>query len=406
MDVFEKFKANKGPIGNLQNLVEGKCAFPKFSEKIANVIKFNNNRVVCWSYNNYLGIAGSKEIHEIDSYAQNKWGMTYPMGSRMMTGDTYLHEQFETEFAKFVKKESALILNFGYQGMLSIVDALLDKNDVVISDAQCHACIIDGIRLHKGKQYIFEHNNILDLEQQLILAEKHIETSKGGILVITEGVFSMSGEQGKLKEIAKLKNNYNFRFLVDDAHGFGIMGDNGAGTISEQNVATDVDLYFTTFTKSMASFGAVICGDAYLIDYFKYNLRSQVFSKSLPAPVVYGLIERLKIIKKVNSNRKKLFKITTELQSKLIERRLISTETKSPITPVLLKMSSKKALKLQAELVRLFGIYCSVILYPVVPKNTVIFRLTPTSLHTSNDVKQTLLAFDSLFSKYTKEDEN
>ncbi|TMM31986.1 pyridoxal phosphate-dependent aminotransferase family protein [Polaribacter aestuariivivens] len=402
MDVFNKFKISKGPIGDFQKIVEGKCAFPKFSGTISNKIKFNNEKVITWSYNNYLGIAGSKELKMIDTNSQKKWGMTFPMGSRMMTGDTLLHEKFENNFAKFVNKESALLLNFGYQGMLSIIDTLLDKNDVVISDEQCHACIIDGIRLHKGKHFIFKHNDISDLEEKLILATKHINISKGGILVITEGVFSMSGAQGKLKEICKLKTKYNFRFLVDDAHGFGVLGINGSGTLSEQKIQNKVDLYFTTFTKSMASFGAVIAGESYLINYFKYNLRSQIFSKSLPMPVVNGLIERLKIIRKANSNRLRLFKITAELQHELLKRKLISKNIKSPITPVVLKMSSKKAMELQAEMVRDYKIYCSIIIYPVVPKNTVIFRLTPTSLHTSNDIEKTLLAFDILFPKYVQ----
>lgn len=400
MDLFKKFKISNGPIGNLQNLVEGKCAFPKFSNKISNRINFNNKEVICWSYNDYLGIANSKKLRKIDNYSQKKWGITYPMGSRMMSGDTVLHDKFEIEFAEFINKEKALLLNFGYQGMISILDTLLEKNDVVISDIQCHACVIDGIRLHKGKHYIFNHNDISDLEEKLIIAEKQIKKSKGGILVITEGVFSMSGSQGKIKELTKLKSKYTFRLLVDDAHGFGVLGKNGAGTLSEQNVETDVDLYFTTFTKSMASFGAVIAGKSYLINYFKYNLRSQVFSKSLPMPIVYGLIERLKIIKQASKKREKLFKITEELQLGLRNRKLISNNIESPITPVILNMSTKKALRLQQELVTSFGVFCSIILYPVVPKNTVIFRITPTSLHTFKDVEKTLFSFDALFPKY------
>lgn len=400
MDIFDKFKISQGPIGNLKKLVEGKCAFPKFSGQISNRIKFNGKDVICWSYNDYLGIANSKKLHKIDTFSQKKWGITYPMGSRMMSGDTVLHHQFENDFARFVNKESSLLLNFGYQGMVSILDTLLAKNDVVISDIQCHACVIDGIRLHKGKHFTFKHNNISDLEDKLILAQEYTKKSKGGVLVITEGVFSMSGTQGKLKEIAKLKSKYHFRFLVDDAHGFGVLGKNGSGTLSEQNINKDVDLYFTTFTKSMASFGAVIAGKSYLIDYFKYNLRSQVFSKSLPMPIVYGLIERLKIIRKANEKRKKLFNITKEIQLGLKKRLLISNNIQSPITPVKLKMSTENALKLQQELTVSFGVYCSIILYPVIPKNTVIFRITPTSLHTLDDVEQTLFSFDVLFPKY------
>ncbi|MBC8753356.1 aminotransferase class I/II-fold pyridoxal phosphate-dependent enzyme [Kordia sp. YSTF-M3] len=401
MDIFERIQQNNGPIGELQNIIEGNFAFPKFEGEISNHIFFKDKKLVCWSYNNYLGLASSKEIDEIDAHAQKKWGMTYPMGSRMMTGDTFLHDEFENNIADFIQMEKALLLNFGYQGMLSVVDALLSPNDVVISDEQCHACIIDGIRLHRGKKLIFKHNNIQNLEQQLKAAEEITQKTKGGILVITEGVFSMSGAQGKLKEICDLKAKYDFRLLVDDAHGFGDMGQ-GNGTVCAHGLENKVDLYFTTFTKSMASFGAIIAGKKEVINYFKYNLRSQLFSKSLPMPIVYGLNERLKIVIKAHDNRKKLFEITALLQDGLKKRKLLSSSVNSYITPVYFNIKLDDVFSLQKELVHNHGVYCSVIIHPVVPKGVVIFRLTPTSLHTKEDVDRTLKSFDTVFKKYMR----
>jgi len=401
VDIFERIQQDKGPIGKFQNIVEGKFAFPKLSGAISNHICFNNQKVICWSYNNYLGLANSKEIYEIDAFSQSKWGMTYPMGSRMMTGDTCLHDEFESNIADFVKMESALLLNFGYQGMFSVIDSLLMPNDVVISDAQCHACTIDGIRLHRGEKLIFEHNDIESLEQQLKKAEEITQSTKGGILVVTEGVFSMSGAQAKLKEICALKSRYNFRLLVDDAHGFGVLGKHGNGTVCEYDLEEEVDLYFTTFTKSMASFGAVIAGKKEIINYFKYNLRSQIFSKSLPMPVVYGLNERLKILIKADENRKSLFEITNLLQEGLKQRNLLSDEVNSCITPVYFNIKLEDVFKFQKELVYRHGVFCSIVVYPVVPKGKVIFRITPTSLHTKEDVFHTLQSFDIVFEKHS-----
>ncbi len=402
MDIFERIQLDNGPIGRLQNNIEGKFVFPKFEGKISNRVSFNNKELICWSYNNYLGLAGSDEINQIDTFAQQKWGLTYPMGSRMMTGDTTLHDTFENNIAAFVQMEKALLLNFGYQGMLSVIDALLSPNDVVISDAQCHACTIDGIRLHRGEKLIFKHNDIEDLEQNLKIAQEIVQKTKGGILVITEGIFSMSGEQGKLKEICALKTRYDFRFLVDDAHGFGVMGSNGNGTVCAEGLEEDVDLYFTTFTKSMASFGAIIAGKKEIINYFKYNLRSQIFSKSLPMPVVYGLNERLKMIKNATDSRQKIFEITALLQDGLRERKLLSHKVNSYITPVYFHIDLEDVLAIQTELVYVHGVYCSIVIYPVVPEGDVIFRLTPTSLHTKEDVHHTLDSFDKAFTKYIK----
>ncbi|WP_298512093.1 aminotransferase class I/II-fold pyridoxal phosphate-dependent enzyme [uncultured Kordia sp.] len=400
MDIFERIQHHNGPIGKLQHLIEGDFAFPKLEGKISNHIFFKNKELICWSYNNYLGLAGSKEVDKIDAFAQKKWGITYPMGSRMMTGDTLLHDEFEQNIADFVHMEKALLLNFGYQGMVSIVDALLSPKDIVISDEQCHACTIDGIRLHRGEKLIFKHNDIQSLKEQLQIATKHTKKTKGGILVITEGVFSMSGAQGKLKEICDLKETYNFRLLVDDAHGFGVLGPKGNGTVCEHNLEDKVDLYFTTFTKSMASFGAIIAGKKEVINYFKYNLRSQMFSKSLPMPIVYGLNERLKIIAKATHQREKLFSITKLLQQGLQERNLLSDHVDSHITPIYFKIQMEDVFHLQRELVHNFGVYCSVIIYPVVPKGTVIFRLTPTCLHTEADVRHTLASYDKVFQKH------
>jgi len=399
MDVFERIQNHNGPIGALQDIIEGDFAFPKFEGKISNHIFFKNKELICWSYNNYLGLAGSKEIDEIDTFAQKKWGITYPMGSRMMTGDTVLHDEFEHNMAEFVKMEKALLLNFGYQGMVSLVDALLSPNDIVISDEQCHACTIDGIRLHRGKKLIYKHNDIHSLTEQIQIAQELIQKTNGGIRVITEGIFSMSGAQGKLKEICDLKKEYDFRLLVDDAHGFGVLGPNGSGTVCEHNLEDKVDLYFTTFTKSMASFGAIIAGKKEVINYFKYNLRSQMFSKSLPMPIVYGLNERLKIIQKADNRREKLFAVTNQLQHGLQERNLLVKHVDSHITPVYFNIKMEEIFHLQRELVHNFGVYCSVIIYPVVPKGVVIFRLTPTCLHTKEDVQYTLEAYDMVFQK-------
>ena len=402
MDIFKRIQGNNGPIGELQHIIEGDFAFPKLEGKISNHISFNNKKLICWSYNNYLGLANSTEVNEIDAFAQQKWGMTYPMGSRMMTGDTFLHDTFENNIAEFIRMEKALLLNFGYQGMLSVIDSLLSPNDVVISDEQCHACIIDGIRLHRGKRFIFEHNDIQSLAQKLKIAQEITQKTNGGILVVTEGVFSMSGAQGKLKEICALKATYNFRLLVDDAHGFGVMGPHGNGTVCALGLEDEVDLYFATFTKSMSSFGAIIAGKKEIINYFKYNLRSQMFSKSLPMPVVFGLNERLKIVKKAHNNRKKLFEITDLLQEGLKQRNLLSSNVTSHITPVYFNTELENVLSFQKELVHRHGVYCSVIIYPVVPKGVVIFRLTPTSLHTKEDVEHTLKSYDTVFKKYIK----
>ncbi|WP_299255337.1 pyridoxal phosphate-dependent aminotransferase family protein [uncultured Aquimarina sp.] len=402
MDIFDRIQQHNGPIGRFQSEIEGEFAFPKFKGKISNRIVFDNKELICWSYNNYLGLAGSDEINEIDAFAQKEWGMTYPMGSRMMTGDTALHDQFENHIAAFINMEKALLLNFGYQGMISVIDSLLSPNDVVISDAQCHACIIDGIRLHRGEKLIYEHNNIENLEQKLRIAEEIVKKTEGGILVITEGVFSMSGEQGKLKGICALKSKYNFRFLVDDAHGFGVMGPHGNGTVCAEGLEEKVDLYFTTFTKSMASFGAIIAGKKEIVNYFKYNLRSQIFSKSLPMPVVYGLNKRLEIIKNATNNRAKLFQITTILQEGLRKRKLLSNKVNTYITPVYFTIKLEDILAILHELIYIRGVYCSIVTYPVVPKGVVIFRLTPTSLHTIEDVHRTLEAFDVVFEKYIK----
>lgn len=401
-DIFKRIQCNNGPVGKLQDVIEGKFAFPKFEGKISNQVFFNDKKMISWSYNNYLGLAGSDVINEIDAFGQKKWGMTYPMGSRMMTGDTSLHDQLESDIATFINMEKALLLNFGYQGMLSVIDSLLSPVDVVISDSQCHACVIDGIRLHRGERLIYEHNDINSLEEELKKAQEIVQKTKGGILVITEGIFSMSGAQGKLKEICSLKSSYSFRLLVDDAHGFGAMGAKGNGTVCAHGLEQEVDLYFTTFTKSMASFGAIIAGKKEIINYFKYNLRSQMFSKSLPMPVVYGLHKRLEIIKKSENSRNKLFEITALLQDGLKKRNLIADTVDSYITPIHFNIKLDTVLKIQEELVYNCGVFCSVIFYPVVPKDCVIFRLTPTSLHTEEDVNHTLESFDTIFKKYIR----
>src|SRR6202007_2886779 len=237
------------------------------------------------------------------------------MGARMMSGNSIHHEELENDLAEFVGKEDAYLLNYGYQGMVSIIDTLVDRNDVIVYDAESHACIIDGVRLHMGKRFVYQHNDIESCEKQLERATRLAEQTGGGILVITEGVFGMSGAQGKLKEIIKLKDKYKFRLLIDDAHGFGTMGKTGAGTHEEQDCIDGVDVYFGTFAKSMAGIGAFVAGDKDVIDYLRYNMRSQIFAKALPMPMVLGLKKRLELLRSRPELRENLWKIANQLHS-------------------------------------------------------------------------------------------
>jgi len=388
-----------GPIGQHQKWSHGYFSFPKLEGEIAPHMNFRGKELLVWSLNNYLGLANHPEVRKADEQGAADFGMAYPMGARMMSGNSKYHEQLEQELAAFVGKPDAFLLNFGYQGMVSIIDALLDRNDVVVYDGESHACIVDGLRLHMGKRFVYKHNNIEDCRKQLERATKLAETTGGGILVITEGVFGMSGAQGKLKEIIDLKKDFNFRLLIDDAHGFGTMGPTGAGTHEAQNCIEGVDVYFATFAKSMAGIGAFVASTEELTNYFRYNMRSQTFAKALPMPMVIGLLKRLELLKNNPELREKLWKVATTLQNGLKERGFDIGVTDTVVTPVFLKGELLEATALTMDLRENYGIFCSIVVYPVIPKGMIELRLIPTAVHTMEDVQRTLDAFSEVSEK-------
>jgi glycine C-acetyltransferase len=395
-DLFEKIYKDKGPLGKWASQAEGYFVFPKLEGHISNRMKFQGKDVITWSINDYLGLANHPDVREVYAKASQEFGSAYPMGARMMSGHTALHEQLQQELAKFVNKEAAYVLNFGYQGIMSTIDALVGKDDVIVYDVDAHACIIDGVRLHMGKRFTYKHNDVESLEKNLERATKMAEQTGGGILVISEGVFGMRGEQGKLKEIAALKNKFNFRFLVDDAHGFGTLGPTGAGAGEEQGVQDEIDVYFATFAKSMASTGAFIAADKEIIDFLKYNLRSQMFAKSLQMQLVKGALKRLDMIKTMPELKQNLWKIVNALQTGLKERGFDIGTTQSCVTPVYLKGSIPEAMALVKDLRENHGIFCSIVVYPVIPKGLILLRMIPTAMHTLKDVEETLYAFSSI----------
>ena len=395
-DLFQRIVNNKGPLGKWASIAEGYFVFPKLEGPISNRMKFNGKEVITWSVNDYLGLANNPEVRAIDSEAANKFGSAHPMGARMMSGHTELHEKLEKILAELVNKESSYVLNFGYQGILSTIDTLVSKNDVIVYDTDSHACIIDGVRLHLGKRFTYKHNDIESLEKNLIRASKVASNSDGGILVISEGVFGLRGEQGKLKEIVKLKDKYKFRFLVDDAHGFGTLGKNGSGTGNEQGIQNEIDVYFATFAKSIASTGAFIAGNKEVIEFLKYNMRSQMFAKSLQSVLVYGIIKRIEMMKSKPEFKRKLWENVLTLQEGLKNRGFDIGNTQSCVTPVYLKGSIPEAMVLVKDLRENFGIFCSIVVYPVIPKGLILLRLIPTSSHTIKDIEVTLDAFSSI----------
>ncbi|GAB3017859.1 aminotransferase class I/II-fold pyridoxal phosphate-dependent enzyme [Niabella terrae] len=395
-DIFDRLLQNYGPIGQHRERAHGYFAFPKLEGPISSRMNFRGKDMIVWSLNNYLGLANHPDVIKADADATAEYGLAYPMGSRMMSGNTNLHEQLEVELAAFVDKEDAILLNFGYQGMASLIDVICSRHDVIVYDAESHACIIDGLRMHAGHRYVFKHNDIEDLEKQLQRASALIEKQKGGgILVISEGVFGMAGDQGKLKEIAALKGDYEFRLLVDDAHGFGTLGKTGAGAGEEQGIQDQIDLYFSTFAKSMASIGAFIAGDSKIIDYIRYNIRSQIFAKSLPMPLVIGNLKRLELLKKQPQLKEKLWENALKLQNGLKERGFDIGHTNSVVTPVYMKGGVEEATAMVMDLRENYRIFCSIVVYPVIPKGHIIYRLIPTSVHTDEDIKTTLDAFSA-----------
>ena len=395
-DLFERIYNDKGPLGKWASIAEGYFAFPKLEGAISNRMKFQGKEVITWSVNDYLGLANHPEVRKVDAEAALKYGSAYPMGARLMSGHTDLHEKLQDELAEFVNKESAYLLNFGYQGIMSTIDSLVSKNDIIVYDVDSHACIIDGVRLHMGKRFTYKHNDIESLEKNLGRATKMAETTGEGILVISEGVFGMRGEQGKLKEIVALKEKFNFRLLVDDAHGFGTLGKTGAGAGEEQGVQDEIDVYFATFAKSLASTGAFIAADKEVIDFLKYNLRSQVFAKSLQMQLVVGALKRLELIKTKPEIKQKLWDNVHELQSGLREKGFDLGSTQSCVTPVYLNGTVPEAFALVKDLRENYGIFCSTVIYPVIPKGLILLRLIPTASHNSNDIQETLEAFSSI----------
>lgn len=392
-DIFEKLNERMGPLGMHADEAHGYFTFPKLEGPIAPRMNFRGVEKLTWSLNNYLGLANHPEVIKADTEAAAKFGMAYPMGARMMSGNSDYHEQLEAELAAFIQKPEVILLNFGYQGVLSAIDALVDRHDVIVYDAEAHACIIDGLRLHIGKRFVYTHNNMESLEKQLVRATKLAETTGGGILVITEGVFGMSGSQGKLKEIVDLKARYNFRLFVDDAHGFGTMGATGAGTGEAQNCMDGIDIYFSTFAKSMAGIGAFIGSKPQVIRFLNYNMRSQIYAKSLPMPMVIGALKRLELIRSQPQLKDQLWTVVHALQNGLREAGFDIGITTTPVTPVLLNGSIPEATHLTLDLRENHHIFCSIVVYPVVPKGIIMLRLIPTAMHTLEDVKYTINAF-------------
>jgi glycine C-acetyltransferase len=399
-DIFEKLLRNQGPLGQHRKKAHGYFAFPKLVGEIGNRMIFRGKEKIVWSLNNYLGLANHPEVRKADADAAAQYGLALPMGARMMSGNSDLHEQLEAELAAFEGKEDAFLLNYGYQGMVSLIDVLVSRHDVIIYDAESHACIIDGVRLHPGHRYVFKHNDVDDCEKQLQRATALLEKQgTGGILLITEGVFGMAGDQGRLKEIAALKERYEFRLLVDDAHGFGTLGKTGAGAGEEQGIQEQIDIYFSTFAKSMASIGAFVTGDKAVIDYIRYNIRSQIFAKSLPMPFVVGNLKRLELLRNHPELRDKLWENARKLQNGLREKGFDIGNTDSVVTPVYMKGGVEEATMMVTDLRENYNIFCSIVVYPVIPKGHIIYRLIPTAVHTDEDIQLTLQAFEETKAK-------
>lgn len=409
MDIFDKLRKDRGPLGKWSDVAHGYMMFPKLEGEIGPKMTFRGKERITWSLNNYLGLANHPEVRKIDAEASAQFGLAYPMGSRMMSGNSDYHEQLERELSAFEMKEDTFLLNYGYQGIMSVIDAICSRHDVIVYDAESHACIIDGVRLHQGKRFVFRHNDIENCEVQLKRATEMVQGTPGGILVITEGVFGMGGDQGKLKEIVDLKEKYNFRLLVDDAHGFGTMGETGAGTGEAQGCQDGIDLYFSTFAKSMASIGAFISGEKEVIWYLRYNLRSQIYAKSLPMPIVIGNLKRLELLRSKPELKAKLWDNVNKLQDGFRSRGFDLGNTNSPVTPVFLQVSIPETINLVVDLRENHGIFCSAVTYPVIPKGMLMLRIIPTSSHTDDDIQKTLDAFSAIREKinsgaYLKED--
>jgi len=399
LDIFEKLKNNRGPLGQHSKESHGYFSFPKLEGEISNKMIFRGKEVLVWSINNYIGLSNHPEVRKADTEAAAAWGMGYPMGARMMSGESKYHEQLESELSDFMQKEASYLLNYGYQGCMSTIEAMVDRHDVIVYDSESHACMVDGVRLHQGKRFVYMHNDMESLEKQLQRAEKLIEGTNGGILVVTEGVFGMAGDQGDLKAIVALKKKYQFRLFVDDAHGFGTMGATGMGTGEAQGVQDEIDVYFGTFAKSMATIGAFISGPTEIIDCLRYNMRSQIFAKSLPMPIVVGALKRLELLRTKPELREKLWTIANALQSGLKQAGFNIGRTNSAVTPVFLTGTLGEATNVTLDLRENHGIFCSIVVYPVVPKDVIMLRLIPTAVHTLEDVSYTIETFKKVNEK-------
>jgi glycine C-acetyltransferase len=399
-DIFERLINNYGPLGQHRERAHGYFAFPKLDGEIGSKMKFRGQEMIVWSLNNYLGLANHPEVRKADADGAAQYGLALPMGARMMSGNSDLHEQLEKELAEFVHKEDSILMNYGYQGIMSAIDAICGRHDVVVYDAECHACIIDGLRMIPGHRFVFKHNDVEDCEKQLHRAQALVDKQQlGGVLVITEGVFGMAGDQGCIKEIAALKKKVPFRLLVDDAHGFGTLGETGAGAGEAQGCQDEIDLYFSTFAKSMASIGAFMAGPKNIIDYIRYNIRSQIFAKSLPMPYVVGNLKRLELLRSTPSLKANLWKNALALQNGLKERGFDIGKTDSVVTPVYMKGGVEEATAMVMDIRENYKIFCSIVVYPVIPKGHIIYRLIPTAVHTQEEIDYTLKAFSETKAK-------
>ncbi len=401
LDIFDKIRDNRGPLGKHSKTSHGYFTFPKLEGPIANKMIFRGKEVLTWSINNYCGLANHPEVRKADADAAAEWGLGYPMGARMMSGQTEVHEKLELDLATFMEKEDAYLLNFGYQGFMSTIDALVDRKDVIVYDSECHACLVDGVRLHQGKRFVYNHNDMQSCEKQLERATKWAENTGGGILLITEGVFGMAGDQGKLREIVALRKDkgFDFRLMVDDAHGFGTLGERGQGAGEEQGVQGEIDILLGTFAKSMASIGAFVCSTEDVIDYLRYNMRSQIFAKSLPMPLAIGALKRLEMLRTQPEHKANLWKIASALKKGLLDAGFDLGESNSAVTPVMLSGTLAEATNITFDLRENYSIFCSIVVYPVVPKDMILLRLIPTAVHTLEDVEYTVETFKKVLAK-------
>lgn len=402
MDIFEKIKKNPGPLGRYSDKAHGYFMFPKLEGEMASHMKFGGKKVLVWSLNNYLGLGNLPDVRKADEDGAREWGMAMPMGARMMTGQTKYHEQLERQLADFVGKEDSYVLNYGYQGVMSVIDALVDRNDVIVYDSEAHACIIDGARLHMGKRFVYPHNDMEKLEKQLQRATKYVEKTGGGIILISEGVYGMSGDLANLKAMADFKKKYDFRLVIDDAHGFGTMGATGAGTGEHFGIQDEIDVYISTFAKSMSGIGGFVASDKEIVRYLMYNMRSQVFAKSLPMPMVLGAMKRLEYLTKSTERKDMLWKIVNALQKGLRDSGFNLGNAASPVTPVFLSGSVAEATNLAYDLRENYDIFTSLVAYPVVPKGVILIRLIPTAMHSLEDVDYTIKAFKEIKKKLDK----